>query len=410
MIEIANQVFKKGKVPNLRFPGFVGEWEVKRLGDCCFSLDYGMNAAATTFDGENKYIRITDIDDTSLKYKSTDPVSPAGDLNEKYLVNNNDILFARTGASTGKSYLYDSSDGKLYFAGFLIRARIKDSHNSKFIFFQTQTQEYNKWIKIMSMRSGQPGINSQEYASFNFFMSPIRHEQDKIVNFITKLDEKILLQSKIIRDLKLLKNTLIKKLFSYQLKFKDDNGNIFFEWRDIMLGDIGQIITGKTPCTKSLDLWDGDVQFITPTDMDESKYQYSSERTIKRTENLKILPPKSIMFTCIASIGKMSLSLKPCVTNQQINSIIPNSDFNNEFVFYAVANISEFIKSIQSSSTMPIINKTEFSRFKISVPSLKEQTKIADFLTSIDKKINIEKSLLQQYEIQKVYMLQNLFI
>ncbi|WP_262486721.1 restriction endonuclease subunit S [Chryseobacterium indologenes] len=254
-----------------------------------------------------------------------------------------------------------------------------------------------------------PEIGKSEIENILIYL-PLIYEQQKISSFLSLIDEKISSQIKIIEELKLLKHTLIKKLFSYQLKFNDDNGNNFFEWRDIMLGDIGQVITGKTPSTKDLDLWDGDVQFVTPTDMNESKYQYSSKRTIKRTENLKILPPKSIMFTCIASIGKMSLSLKPCVTNQQINSIIPNSGFNNEFIFYAVANISEFIKSIQSSSTMPIINKTEFSKFKISVPSLKEQTKIADFLTSIDKKINIEIKVAQKLEDQKSFLLQQLFI
>ena len=69
------------------------------------TLDYGMNAAAIAYDGENKYIRITDIDEQSSQYISDDPVSPAGQLLDKYIVEENDILFARTGASTGKSYL-----------------------------------------------------------------------------------------------------------------------------------------------------------------------------------------------------------------------------------------------------------------------------------------------------------------
>ena len=99
------------------------------------------------------------------------------------------------------------------------------------------------------------------------------------------------------------------------------------EWELKSLGEIGEIITGKTPSTKDLDLWNGDIQFVTPTDITENKYQHSTERTIKKADNLKILPQKSIMFTCIASIGKMSLSLNPCVTNQQINSVIPHSCF-----------------------------------------------------------------------------------
>jgi len=185
----------------LRFKGFEGEWVEIKLGECCVSLEYGMNSASTKFDGENKYIRITDIDESSSRYKSDNPVSPEGALSDKYLVKENDILFTRTGASTGKTYIYDHNDGKIYFAGFLIRARINTAFNSGFIFAQTQTASYDRWVKLMSMRSGQPGINSQEYASFNF-SSPTKLEQDKIALFLSKLDIRIQTQSKIIEQLK----------------------------------------------------------------------------------------------------------------------------------------------------------------------------------------------------------------
>ena len=96
----------KGNVPNLRFPEFQGEWEKTKFGDIATGFDYGMNAAAKNYDGVNKYIRITDIDEASSTYIDKDIVSPDDVLTDNYLVNNRDILLARTGASTGKSYLY----------------------------------------------------------------------------------------------------------------------------------------------------------------------------------------------------------------------------------------------------------------------------------------------------------------
>lgn len=93
-------------VPHLRFPEFEGEWEKTKFGDIATGFDYGMNAAAKNYDGLNKYIRITDIDEASSTYTDKDIVSPDGVLTDNYLVNNRDILLARTGASTGKSYLY----------------------------------------------------------------------------------------------------------------------------------------------------------------------------------------------------------------------------------------------------------------------------------------------------------------
>ena len=170
-----------------------------------------MNAAAKNYDGENKYIRITDIDEASSTYTDKDIVSPDGILTDNYLVNNRDILLARTGASTGKSYLYKKTDGKLYFAGFLIRANVT-THDPYFVFSQLHTHRYWRWVSIMSARSGQPGINSQEYSSFPIYITSIE-EENKIAKLLSLLDERIATQNKIIEDLKKLKSAIIEKVF-----------------------------------------------------------------------------------------------------------------------------------------------------------------------------------------------------
>ena len=241
-------------VPKLRFKEFNDEWSFTELAKISSDISYGMGLASKEYDGVNKYIRITDIDEKTNKYSNKDIVSPDGVLEDKYLVNKNDILFARTGASTGKTYLYDEKDGKLYFAGFLIRANIIN-HDANFIFQQTKTNKYNKWVKIMSMRSGQPGINSQEYGSYKFSItSP--EEEEKISKTLNLLDKKIELQTKKIEDLKLFKKGLIKKIFS------SDNLS------EVQIKDLGTIITGTTPSKENKNYWDnGTIAWITPTDI-----------------------------------------------------------------------------------------------------------------------------------------------
>ena len=199
-------------VPALRFPEFSGEWEKMSLQDCCSDFSYGLNAPAKAYDGVNKYIRITDIDENTSVYKSDDPVSPDGLLSDEYLVNENDILFARTGASTGKTYLYNQNDGRLFYAGFLIKANVNNNCDPYFIFSQTKTQSYRRWVEIMSTRSGQPGINSQEYASYPLYV-PSKEEQEKIALLLRDLDKRILVQSKIIEELKTLRSALLEKVF-----------------------------------------------------------------------------------------------------------------------------------------------------------------------------------------------------
>ena len=199
MTTTINNEHKKLNVPNLRFKEFKGEWEKTKFGDIATGFDYGMNAAAKNYDGVNKYIRITDIDEASSAYTDKDIVSPDGVLTDNYLVNNRDILLARTGASTGKSYLYKKSDGNLYFAGFLIRANVT-THDPYFVFSQLHTHRYWRWVSIMSARSGQPGINSQEYSSFPIFTTSI-DEENKIAKLLSLLDERIATQNKIIDKL-----------------------------------------------------------------------------------------------------------------------------------------------------------------------------------------------------------------
>lgn len=191
---------------------FDQKWRYSTIGECSNSLEYGMNAAAIKFDGEHKYIRITDIDEETSEFAPNPLSSPDGEFEPKYLVMENDILFARTGASVGKSYLYNQNDGELYFAGFLIRARIKPEYNGAFIYYQTKSKKYDRWVKLTSMRSGQPGINSQEYSSYQIAITS-KAEQDKIAKFLSVLDDKIKVQNKIISDLKVLKKELCNKVF-----------------------------------------------------------------------------------------------------------------------------------------------------------------------------------------------------
>ena len=186
-------------VPALRFPEFTGEWMKCKFGEIATGFDYGMNAAAKPYDGQNKYIRITDIDEVSSTYNNSSIVSPDGILSENYVVNEGDILLARTGASTGKSYLYRKSDGKLYYAGFLIRANVAE-HNPYFVFSQLHTHRYWRWVSIMSARSGQPGINSLEYASFPIFTTTLK-EENKISSLLSLIDKRIATQNKIIDKL-----------------------------------------------------------------------------------------------------------------------------------------------------------------------------------------------------------------
>ena len=190
-----------------------GEWEDKPLSELSEKAMYGMNASATEYDGLNKYLRITDICEISHKLKRDNLTSPNAELEEKYKLGYGDLLFARTGASVGKSYLYSVDDGIAYFAGFLIKFSLKlDLVNPYFLFAQTLTLDFDKWVITNSMRSGQPGINAEEYSSY-IFKVPCLEEQTKIANFLSAIDQKIEVVAQQIEQAKQWKKGLLQQMF-----------------------------------------------------------------------------------------------------------------------------------------------------------------------------------------------------
>ena len=201
-------------VPEIRFAGFTDPWEQRKLGDVASSFDYGLNAAATEYDGQNKYLRITDIDDETHEFSKSDLTTPLADLamSADYLLKEGDLLFARTGASVGKTYLYRQFDGMVYFAGFLIRARIGEGADPEFAYQATLTDAYKKYVAITSQRSGQPGVNAQEYADYQL-MLPSKTEQQQIGMTLRSLDDLITLHQRKLELLRNIKKSLLDKMF-----------------------------------------------------------------------------------------------------------------------------------------------------------------------------------------------------
>ena len=195
------------------------EWEVMRLEDLCHNEgDYGINAPATDFsDKLPTYLRITDIDDDG-KFIIANKASVNNPNSGSYHLKDGDIVFARTGATVGKTYLYNREDGDLVFAGFLIRF----SPNAQkivpyYLKAYTNTSTYWKWVKITSQRSGQPGINATEYCSLQIPVPPLA-EQRKIAEVLGVWDEAIEKQARLIEKLALRKRALMQRLLSAKLR------------------------------------------------------------------------------------------------------------------------------------------------------------------------------------------------
>lgn len=195
------------------------EWEVKRLIDISEGKgEYGIGASATEYvEGSPRYLRITDIGNESrLLFNDIKSLHDSG--YERYLLKNNDVVFARTGNTTGKSYVYSEKNGKLVYAGFLIKFTINpELANIAFIKYVIQTKRYWNWIKIMSTRSGQPGINSNEYSKL-LIQIPSISEQKQIASILSSVDEQIEQYESKKEKLQEFKKGLMQKLLTGKIR------------------------------------------------------------------------------------------------------------------------------------------------------------------------------------------------
>lgn len=169
------------------------------------------------------------------------------------------------------------------------------------------------------------------------------------------------------------------------------------EWKEYIIKNIGNVITGKTPSKNNPEDWGSELPFVTPSDYKNyRKHITFSERNISKSgiDRFKknVLPTGSILVTCIGSdMGKVAINQIPVITNQQINSIIPNSNIiDSDFLFYSLKNMYEILRIHGLDGTaVPILNKSTFENLKIEIPLIEEQRAIASVLSSLDDKIDL---------------------
>lgn len=178
------------------------------------------------------------------------------------------------------------------------------------------------------------------------------------------------------------------------------------EWKQIRIGDLGLVITGKTPQTKNAKYWGGHRLFITPKDLQRTKHIFQTERTITDAglESVKgcKLPARAVCVSCIGNIGYVGMTTQDCISNQQINSIVVNKDYDADYVYYVMRGLWPLFKKYEGSSTaLSILNKSQFSNIRVRVVTdIKVQRRIAAILSSLDDKIELNNKINANLEQQ----------
>ena len=406
--------------PKIRFAGYTDDWEQRKLGELSSSFEYGLNAAAKEYDGENKYIRITDIDDESREFKQEDITSPDTDLSsaENYKLSEGDILFARTGASVGKSYIYKASDGLVYYAGFLIRARIKPEYNSEFVFQNTLTGDYEKFIKVTSMRSGQPGVNAQEYSQYQIMM-PSKPEQDKISDCLRNLDNLITLHQRKLDSLKLCKKYMLSKMFPKdgetvpEIRFEGFTG----DWKQSKFSDLVLIERGGSPRPINAFITDNPngLNWVKIGDAPEQGRYIKKTAEKIRAEGLsktREVHPGDLILSNSMSFGKpYIMGIDGCIHDGWLLIRDTQKRFDLKFLCHMLGTdqMLDQYRAFAAGSTVNNLNKELVGNTTVTIPSLKEQQVLGQYFENLDNLITLHQHKIDTLKQVKKFMLKNMF-
>lgn len=189
------------------------------------------------------------------------------------------------------------------------------------------------------------------------------------------------------------------------------------EWKEVKIGDLGQIITGKTPKTAIKKNWGGKIPFLSPSDDMSNKTSPVTARTLTELGVAEVakclIPANSICVSCIGSdLGKVVKTDRELVTNQQINTIVPHSNVDSDFVYYLMCIVGKELNYISKTSTaVPIINKSTFSDWNIVIPEkVEDQHRIASILSSLDRKIELNNKINADLEEMAQAIFKNWFV
>lgn len=235
-------------------------------------------------------------------------------------------------------------------------------------------------------------------------------EQKKIAAILSTWDDAISANEDLLANSRLRKKALMQKLLTSKKRLLDKNGKRFEgRWERKTVGEVGRVVTGSTPPKNDMDNYGGIISWATAEDfigkyVSDTKLKLSN----KGADKARIVPEGSVLVTCIASIGKNAIAREKLGTNQQINAVIVNKDNSNEFLYYQIEFNVKSLLALAGTTAVPIINKSNFEKVRLSFTTIEEQQKIASVLSAADEEIEALEQRINNLKLQKKALMQQL--
>src|SRR5699024_5985005 len=389
-----------------RFSEFDGVWENSKLGTVANVYDGTHQTPKYTIEGI-KFLSVENIKTlNSNKFISKEAFEKEFKIRPEL----GDVLMTRIGDVGTPNVIETNEDLAYYVSLALLKPKKLNSYFLESL-IRSQTVQNELWRKTLHIAFPKK-INKNEIAKVEINY-PEQMEQQKIGEFFNKLDRQIELEEQKLEKLKEQKKGYMQKIFSQEFRFKDENGNDYPEWEDKLISDIGKVITGNTPSKKENDYWNSNQYvWVTPTDISNKKNIYTSgyQLSQKGFSKARQLPKNTLLITCIASIGKNAILRIEGSCNQQINAVIPNDNYDVDYLYYAFEDLYKLMKSIAGKTATQSLNKAVFEKLLLNVPIYEQQQKISGFSNKVDILIDKQTQQIDELKLRKQGFLQKMFV
>ena len=404
---------KVAHTPQLRFPEFSGDWEEKKLSDISDVRDGTHESPKYVLDGFPLITSKNLLSNGSIDFENINLVSEEDytNINKRSKVDINDILFGMIG-TIGNPVIVKET-------GFAIKnvALIKQQKEllNKFMIFYLSGNSIAKQFYIENTGGTQKFLALGVIRSLKIKFPPDT-EQQKIAAFLAAVDSKIEQLSKKQALLGEYKKGLMQQIFSQAIRFKADDGSEFPEWKERRLGDVcSKAKSGGTPRSTTKEYYDGDIPFLAISDITrQGKYLTSASKKISQLgiDNSAswIVPIDTIIYSMYASVGLVSINKIPLATSQAVINLIVKDGYSIEFIYYHLIEVKKTIHKFIETGTQGNLNAQTVKSLILNIPSLPEQAKIANFLSSIDNKIEQVGKQLDESKQFKKALLQQMFV
>lgn len=399
---------EKRNVPKLRFRGFEDEWTKYCFFDCV-TIRNGQVSPLERPYCDMPHIGPGNIEKYTGRLLDYNTAKEDKQISGKYLFDEYDIIYGKINPQLGK-VVFPQFKGLCSADAYPLKVN-RNIMVSYFLFMYLQTQRFSKYTISVSMRSGMPKINREELGEFQFKV-PSLQEQKKIADFFTLIDRKIEKQSEKVAALKTYKKGIMQKIFSREIRFKDENGREYPEWEEKRLGDIIEL--------KSVRNSNNNVNFILSVSNSKGficQDEQFEDRIVasSNVSNYKVVNKDDFAFNPsrinVGSIARLKYFEQGIVSPMYI-CFRCKSRLKNDFLefFLDTYHFNAQVKNKLEGSVRQSLSSDSLCSIKINLPCLKEQVKIANFLTIINKKIEKEEKKLEKLKVYKKGLLQKMFV